>query len=149
MLRLLPLPLLSQASLLRLPFQPSPLLLLRARLQRPEHRTDLLLQRLLGGVGPFLLPAVAVAVAVARVLTDQQFQLAGRLEPVRRRHPLPVVRTTTRLLGHVPDLPLPLAEADLVRPAVNGEQGPGLLALLGHRDLAVAGECLLGEEPEK
>src|SRR5690606_8655762 len=51
------------------------------------------------GVGPFLLPAVAVAVAVARVLADQEFQLTGWLEPVRRRHPLPVYVRRPGCLG--------------------------------------------------
>ncbi|MFG2629271.1 hypothetical protein [Streptomyces sp. NPDC048473] len=78
-----------------------------------------------------------------------QLQLAGRLEPVRRSDPLPVVGTPARLLGHVPHLLLPLAEADLVRPAVDGEQGSRLPALLGHRDLAMEDEGLLGEEPEQ
>ena len=66
-----------------------------------------------------------------------------------RGDPLPVVRTAARLLGDVPDLLLPLAEADLVRPAVDGEQRPRLPALLGHRDLAVPREGLLREEPEQ
>lgn len=144
-LSLLLLPLLSLALLLGLTFQPSPLLLLRARLQRPQDRTDLLLQRLLGRVGPFLLPAVAVA----RLLADQQFQFAGRLELLGRRDTLPVVRTAARLIGDVPDRLLPFAEADLVRPAVDGEQWPRLPALLRHRDLAVACEGLFSEEPEQ
>uniref|UniRef100_A0AAU2V7M4 Uncharacterized protein n=1 Tax=Streptomyces sp. NBC_00003 TaxID=2903608 RepID=A0AAU2V7M4_9ACTN len=76
------------------------------------------------------------------MLTGQQLRLTGRLELLGGGDMLPVVRTAVRLLGDVPDRLLPFAEADLVRPSVvlpwTVSSGLGCLALLRHRDLAVA-----------